>query len=93
MLRLMFSVHGPEPLAPLADHNRFRFVVLSSEGVTEAHVEISGTAMCCSPEELPSPIGEAVLSRGRSVVERMLASGAEIAPRIVVRTESICPPI
>jgi hypothetical protein len=46
------------------DHHRFRFIVLDDDGASEIYVEISGTAMACEPDALPTPLGEVIRTRG-----------------------------
>jgi hypothetical protein len=89
----MRTITGPASVAPLADHHRFRFIVLDDDGKSEIYVEISGTAMACEPDALPSPLGEVVRTRGRCLVERAVEAGGELPERFVVGSESVTTPI
>jgi hypothetical protein len=79
---------GPEQLAPLADHVRFHYCVALGQEAKDVFVEISGSAMASDPGSLPSPVGEAVATRGRSVLECHL-DRAEPLANIVISSSSV----
>jgi hypothetical protein len=75
---------GPAKAAPLADHERLRFQLARGERVRDELIEISGTA-CSDPDTLPEEVGEAVRTRGDSVI-RSLINTDDPPPRLVVNT-------
>lgn len=74
-------VGGPFVQPPVADHERFEYIVERGSVRTGVIVELSGSVMACGPESLPSPLGDAVVTRGRSVIEAR-ASDAHL-PRVM----------
>lgn len=63
-------IEGPEPVAPLGDHHRFRFVVERNDARRELFVHISGTVAASDVDTLPSPIDEAVRTNGLDTAQR-----------------------
>jgi hypothetical protein len=76
---------GPELVAPLGDHTRYRYVLAQGEDTRDVFVEISGTAGAVDPATLPSPLDEVVSSRGASLVNANL-DRIEPPARIAVHT-------
>lgn len=81
-------VSGPAEVPPLADHRRYQYVVERRDERREVFVEVTGTAAAVDPHTLPSPLDEAVTSRGASELLRLLERG--VAPtRIVISTREV----
>jgi len=74
-------VGGPFHEAAVGDGERFLYVVERDAVKSGVAVEISGTVMACDFETLPAPIGDAAVTRGRSVVEMFL--GEYRLPRVI----------
>jgi hypothetical protein len=63
-------VNGPRRARPVGDGQRWGYVFAGDRGEQcETFVEVSGTAAATDPNTLPSPLDEAVRTRGRSVLE------------------------
>ena len=78
-------VLGPEEVRPLADHARYRYVFERDDDTQEVFVEITGTAAATDARTLPSPLDDAVSTRGASELVDLAERG--IAPaRIVIDT-------
>lgn len=58
---------------PTADRERRRYTVARGTERRDVIVEISGTLAASDPNRLPSPLDEAVASRGRSALAQRLA--------------------
>jgi hypothetical protein len=81
-------VSGPEEVRPLADHHRFRCVVARGDVRRDVFVEITGTAWATDINTLPSPVNEAVRTRGASELTKVLDK-VEPPARIVVSTTAV----
>lgn len=62
----------PQQVSSVRDGVRWRYVMERDDGKRrdDVFVELSGTAAASAPESFPSPLDEAVGTRGRSVLER-----------------------
>lgn len=78
-------IEGPIPVAPLADHDRYLYVIERGAERRELYAELSGTVAACAPETLADPVGEMVTTRGRAAVERYLSDDE---PPAIVRIHS-----
>jgi hypothetical protein len=63
-------------------------VLANADEQREVFVELSGTANASEPESLPSPIGKAVATQGRSVIESRLQR-VEPVSRLVVTSTAV----
>jgi hypothetical protein len=79
-------VAGPEQTPPLADHERYRYVIEQEDDRRDLYVELSGSVVACGPSALPHPMSEDVATKGRSAVERYIAEPPEPPEKIVVTT-------
>jgi Nucleotidyl transferase AbiEii toxin, Type IV TA system len=78
-------VSGPVEVPPVADHRRYHYVVERRDERQDVFVEVTGTASAADPRMLPSPLDEAVRTRGASELVRLIERG--VAPaRIVIST-------
>lgn len=83
-------IRGPERLdsLPTADQQRYGYTVGDDGQTREVIVEVSGSVAASDPAGLPSPIGEAARTNGRSAVEAQLGR-LELPQRITVTTASL----
>jgi hypothetical protein len=54
---------------PIEDRHRFAYELSRGDAVRRIVVEFTGTVASCDPAGLPSPLGAAVETHGRSIVE------------------------
>ena len=81
-------VSGPEEVPPVADHRRYHYVIERRGERHDVFVEITSTAAASDPRTLPSPLDEAVSSRGVSELVELIERG--VAPaRIVISTRAV----
>lgn len=66
----------------------YRWQVETPSGSVDVDIYFSGTVAACDPDSLPSQIGDAVRTRGRSVIERSQLLG-ELPLLVVVSTADI----
>src|SRR3954452_344008 len=72
-MTMTWTIHsGPQLVEPYADHTRYQYVLERGEDTRDVFVEISNTAAAVDPATLPSPIDEAVKSKGETLVARNL---------------------
>jgi hypothetical protein len=63
-------VNGSDEVHPVGDGRRFRYVVEREDGEQrDVFVELTGSAAASHPDTFPSPLDEALRTKGRSVIE------------------------
>lgn len=78
---------GPIRLADRGDRHEWRWTVVSEPGKQEiVDFAVTGTAGGCAPEGLPPRVRQAIVTEGRSEIERILGD-AETPARIEAGTE------
>jgi hypothetical protein len=78
---------GPVPLAARGDRHEWRWTLASGPGEQECvDFAVTGTAGGCGIEGLPTRVQRAIVTEGRSEIERILGE-AETPMRIEAGTE------
>lgn len=73
---------------PIEDRHRFAYELSRRDEVRRIVVEFTGTVASCDPASLPSPLGAAVETHGRSIVEAGLTR-AEPPEHVLVTSDRI----
>jgi hypothetical protein len=81
-------VGGPAPQPRLADSERYIYVVERGSVRTGVEVELSGTVMACDVETLPSPVDEAVRTKGAAIIAAH-AMDDQLPARIMVDSAGV----
>lgn len=63
-------VGGPLPQKKIRDGERFLYIIERAGVRRDVIVELPDTLMACAPDTLPSPLGDAVRTRGASSIEQ-----------------------